>query len=77
MYLKSGDSIIAINNNNTILELDKKYKIKNVIFIEQTNKYYLTLVGHNYLIYKVNRFKLDIKTLRIRKLEKLEKYESV
>ncbi len=69
--LRIGDDVIAINNNNTILEFGETYKVKQIHFSAKYNKYYLSLVGHNDLRYKIKRFKLDIKTERKQKLRKL------
>lgn len=76
-FLNIGDDVVVINNNNTILEFGEIYKVKQIHFSIKHNKYYLSLVGHNDLRYKIKRFKLDIKTERKQKLEKLKKHESI
>lgn len=75
--LKKGDYVVVINNNNTILELDKTYKVKQILYSGKFDKYYITLIGHNDLIYRFRRFKLDIKTERKHKIEKIKNYESI
>ena len=76
-YLKIGDDVVVTNCNNTILEFGKKYKIKQIHFSVKFNKYYLSLVGNSDLRYKIKRFKLDIKTERKQKIDKLKEYESI
>jgi len=73
-YLSIGDYVVVVNNNNTILELDKTYQIKQIQYNPIYNKYYLSLVGNFDLRYKINRFRLDIKTERKHKLLKMSNH---